>query len=365
MTNPALPAGGVGGASPPTLLLKGVGAGTTPAWQPGQRVEAVVVRQLAAAEYLLRVDGALYAADLPGQATPGARLPLLFLGAQGSPRFLLLPADAAPSDTIQLSTAARLLGNLLPGPKPAPLIDVTPLLAAPTGVSRPIAQALQQVLQASGLSYESHVVDWVQGQRPLSALLAEPQGRQSSAPIPPGGAVSAPVPQTATAPGASAAARQMPQGPAGAQPPPLGGPAEPGAQASSTALGTGAPETLPQPLIPVVQQQLAYLTQGVVLWQGVLWPGQQMEWKLQVEDDASASSGQAHERAWTSVLTLDMPRLGRVQARLRLSGQDVRVQISSPRSAPQLAAAQADLQRGIAAAGLALQSFAVDDGAGP
>ncbi len=355
MTAPTLPAAGVGGA---TLLLKGAAAPAVPTWQPGQRVEAVVVRQLAASEYLLRVDSALYAADLPAQTAPGTRLPLLFLGGQGSPRFLLLPAGAAPSETIQLSTAARLLGNLLPGAKPAPLADARPVLAAPTAASRPIAQALRQLLQASGLSYESHVADWAQGQRPLSALLTEPQGRLSPGPIPPGAATAAPLPHASPAPGTS---------PVGAGPAAPGIPSEtgPGGATSAAALPVAAAShTLPQPLIPVVQQQLAYLTQGVVMWQGALWPGQPMEWRLQVEDDAGsgAGDGPVGERAWTSTLTLDLPRLGRVQARLRLAGQAVQVHLSSPHSAAKLSAAQGELARGIAGAGLALEAFAVDEG---
>ena len=350
MTAPTLPAAGVGGA---TLLLKGAGAPTAPIWQPGQRVEAVVVRQLAASEYLLRVDGALYAADLPTQTAPGTRLPLLFLGGQGSPRFLLLPAGAATSETIQLSTAARLLGNLLPGAKPAPLADVRPILAAPTAASRPIAQALQQLLQDSGLSYESHVADWAQGQRPLFALLTEPQGRLSPGPIPPGVAASAPLPHASPAPAGS---------PAGTGPAPAGIPSEGSPGGAAVAASTSY--TLPQPLIPVVQQQLAYLTQGVVMWQGALWPGQPMEWRLQVEDDAGsgAGDGPVGERAWTSTLTLDLPRLGRVQARLRLVGQGVQVHLSSPHSAVRLSAAQGELARGIAGTGLALEAFAVDEG---
>ena len=355
MTAPTLPAAGVGGA---TLLLKGAGAPAVPIWQPGQRVEALVVRQLAASEYLLRVDGALYAADLPTQTAPGTRLSLLFLGGQGSPRFLLLPAGAATSETIRLSTAARLLGNLLPGAKPAPLADARPILAAPTAASRPIAQALQQLLQDSGLSYESHVADWARGQRPLSALLAEPQGRLSAGLIPLGAATTAPLPPASPPPGASSV---------GAGEAAAGIPFEAGPGLQTPAAlppATSASHTLLQPLIPVVQQQLAYLTQGVVMWQGVLWPGQPMEWRLQVEDDAGANAGDGAvgERAWTSTLMLDLPRLGQVQARLRLVGRGVQVHLSSPRSAARLGAAQVALAHGIADAGLALEAFAVDEG---
>lgn len=359
MTNPALPAGGVGGATP-TLLLKGVGAGAQPAWQPGQRVEAVVVRQLAATEYLLRVDGALYAADLPGQASPGARLPLLFLGAQGAPRFLLLPAGTASSASIQLSTTGRMLGNLLSGPTSTPLKDVRPLLAAPTTAARPIALALERTMQASGLSYESHVAAWVQGRRPLAALLTEPQGRLSSGQTPESTIL---APHVASQPGAMPAG--IDGGAARVDTSTATGPGQAAAQPHAAAAAPSANPTLPEPLVPVVQQQLAYLTQGVVQWQGVLWPGQNMEWKLQVEDEAAARPGESAERLWSSTLTLDLPSLGRVQAHLRLVGNGVQVHLSSPHSAARLAAAQADLQQGIASAGLRLEAFAVDAGMAP
>ena len=376
MTNPALPTGAVGGASQ-TLLLKGVGAGAQPAWQPGQRVEAVVVRQLAATEYLLRVDGALYAADLPGQPAQGTRMPLLFLGAQGAPRFLLLPTGAAASDHIQLSTAGRMLGSLLPGPQATPLMAARPMLAAPTVAAAPIAQALQQALQTSGLSYESHLAGWVQGNHPVSAVLAEPQGLLSSAPTRPGAAAASPLPASPPAPPAPPAPKpSMPamavgQAPSpGVQNPPETTLPESGATAQMSlgaapgSAGTPAGQVVPQPVVPVVQQQLAYLTQGVLVWQGPLWPGQEMQWRLQVEDEDGARQGAASARTWTSTLTLDLPRLGHVQARLRLVGESVHVQLSSPHSAARLATAKGELQRGIAAAGLALQAFSVDDGSG-
>ena len=370
MTNPALPTGAVGGASP-TLLLKGVGTGAQPAWQPGQRVEAVVVRQLAATEYLLRVDGALYAAELPGQPAQGTRMPLLFLGAQGAPRFLLLPTGAAASDHIQLSTAGRMLGSLLPGPQATPLMAARPMLAAPTVAAAPIAQALQQALQTSGLSYESHLADWVQGNHPVSAVLAEPQGLLSSAPTTPGALAASPLPASPSAPKPSMPVMAAGQAPLpGAQNPPEAALPESGATAQMSlgaalgSAGTPAGQVVPQPLVPVVQQQLAYLTQGVLLWQGPLWPGQDMQWRLQVEDEDGARQGTASARTWTSTLTLDLPRLGHVQARLRLVGESVHVQLSSPHSAARLATAKGELQRGIAAAGLALQAFSVDEGSG-
>ena len=344
MTAPALPAA-AGGA---TLLLKSAGAPAAPLWRPGQRAEAVVVRQLAATEYLLRVDGALYAADLPARTAPGTRLPLLFLGGQESPRFLLLPSGAAASATLQLSTAARLLGNLLPGATPVPLGVARPLLAAPGTAARPIALALQQMVHGSGLSYESHVQAWAQGRRPLAALLAEPQGRLSPAALASG----------AAAPSASSAA-------------PPGVPAAPGAAAGIPLAGVpaqAAQAAAPfQSLVPLVQQQLAYLTQGTVAWQGVLWPGQPMEWRLQVEDEAHSGTapGAAAERAWSSTLTLELPRLGPVQARLRLCGRAVQVHLISPHSAPRLSAAQAELARGIADAGLTLEAFAAEAGKTP
>lgn len=341
MTVPALPTAGVGGA---TLLLRGAGAPAAPVWQPGQRVEAVVVRQLAATEYLLRVDGALYSADLPAQTSSGTRLPLLFLGGQNAPRFLLLPSGAAASETIRLSAAAQLLGNLLPTSTPAPLGVARPLLAAPSAAARPLALALQQVVQGSGLSYESHVQDWAQGQRPLAALLAEPQGRLSPAALAP-----------AAVPSAAPPAPPGGYGPAPGIPP----------TAAWAEAAQAAPP--PQTLVPLVQQQLAYLTQGTVAWQGMLWPGQPVEWRLQVEDGAGsgAAPGAAAERAWTSMLTLDLPKLGQVQARLRLCGRGVQVHLISPRSAARLGAAQAGLTRGIADAGLTLETFAVEAGKTP
>ncbi|MBR8421228.1 flagellar hook-length control protein FliK, partial [Burkholderia dolosa] len=44
--------------------------------------------------------------------------------------------------------------------------------------------ALAQAVSASGLFYESHLAQWLAGQRPLAALMREPQARLAAAPAP-------------------------------------------------------------------------------------------------------------------------------------------------------------------------------------
>ena len=135
------------------------------------------------------------------------------------------------------------------------------MLPAPPDDSAGLAAALQRTLDRSGLFYESHLVQWFAGDRPLAALLREPQGRLSPLPhpSPPGATNSDPEPVRNPTPAASNAA--VPRAPAG----------EPAGNTQPF-----DPQTLTQ-----IRSQLDVIEQRQILWQGQAWPGQALEWRIE------------------------------------------------------------------------------------
>lgn len=388
---------------------------------PGSRVVAEVVRSQTDGQVLLRMGQTLLAATLPGDHPVGEKLPLVVLSEPGAPPLLLLASQEPPPAATQstLSAPAQLLGQLQQqGNEPAAVQQSAPVWPTPPGADRAgLAEALQQSVKSSGLFYESHLAAWVQGQYPMPELLAEPQGRMSprladpgpgsTAPdLPPGGPAGAGLAETADPRGGSGLARDMPASattaagqaataPAGASADPrraestdprIRGDASPSPQGAAPAATPAVPARLalqayagvqaqpsaaapqlPAQLQSLVQQQLATLAQGAVAWAGPIWPGQDMQWRIEPDDRGQAAPAEPENRSWTSVLRLDLPAMGQLAVTLRISAGNhlsVRVQHEVAAAGP-LRAAQGDLGRALRDAGLQLDEFALQAGTGP
>lgn len=409
----------LGGTSFPARLAPLAGSQSVPLALPaGARVVAEVVQAQTDGQVLLRLGQTLLAAQLPGEHQVGAQLPLIVLSEPGSqPALLLAPQSGAPATQSELSSTGQLLARLQQ--QPAQTVRATePLWPQPDGAaSAGLARALASSVRSSGLFYESHLAAWVQGDLPTHALLQEPQGRlsqlsQGALPSAAQGAPAAPEAATgaqgalahaggaaaAAAAGEPAVARAAAQAPAahapqlrsagggealapGATPalpqPPPAAPAHAAAglyasmqtQASATAAGVmgGAAQAMPAQLQALVQQQLATLAQGAVLWAGQAWPGQDLEWRIE-PDDSQPEHGQPESspRAWTSVLRLDLPHLGALVVTLHLSAassdpqQHLRVRVEHVGQAgTALHARGAEFRQALHDAGLALDELAL------
>ncbi|NUA28365.1 flagellar hook-length control protein FliK [Cupriavidus basilensis] len=98
------------------------------------------------------------------------------------------PEGAATTSAREsLSTAARVILDILDGTDAAPLRSAAPIVATPpgSGQAASLASALARQVGQSGLFYESHLGQWLNGTRPLDSLMREPQamlGRPPAAP---------------------------------------------------------------------------------------------------------------------------------------------------------------------------------------
>ncbi|HEU4844812.1 MAG TPA: flagellar hook-length control protein FliK, partial [Burkholderiaceae bacterium] len=236
-----------------------------------------------------------------------------------------LPALDAATPPPTLSAAARVLTAVLTAaPSTAPgapvvLTGKTALVAAGAPPEpEQLAQRLQATLSHSGLFYESHVADWVKGERSLSELMQEPQmQRQQQA-------------------SADSGARALASGPD-----------------LSAAL--------------MINQQLHAHEQARVQWQGEAWPGQPMQWEVRREQrdggGQHAPEGQdgQPEQVWRSGVRFRFPLLGQVAATVTLVGDQVQVQVQtdSDQSAVTLRAYAGQLEQAMAAAGAPLSSLTI------
>jgi hypothetical protein len=127
------------------------------------------------------------------------------------------------------------------------------------------AAQLQNAIIMSGLFYESHLANFAKGKWSLNALMREPQNR-------------------------------------------------PNFNASQ-----------------VVNKQLDTLENQTIRWSGNIWPGQQMDWQLTYEQEQSSPSSSANnvDQTIVSVIELDLPKLGKVQARLSMSANVLSVQLKA------------------------------------
>lgn len=334
--------------------------GDLPELRPGQTFTARIQEVLPENTYRALVAGKQITLQLPEGAEAGDSLELVVV--DRTPRVVTarladagtaLGAGAAYQYT-HLSRAGQMLSQLLLAegetPQPAPLNRGQPLLAQPPATAAELAPALQKAVAQSGLFYEAHQAQWAAGRLPTEQLLREPQGQRSL----PAAFAEHGLPPPAGEPAARAAA---------ATPPPtlmqtIFGGSEERAAAATPAPATAAAATnaVPEELRPLVQQQLDAAATQRLVWHGEVWPNQAMDWEVVRDDARGDQGGDAEEAAWRTTLRLEMPRLGRVEAALRLTAAGIHVSVAAPDEA-RLRAAAPRLAAALEAAGIPLLSF--------
>ncbi len=360
-----------------------------PKWTPGQQIPAQVLASLPSGRFQVQVESQILDMNLPRNTQPGEELQLTFITSSPRMTFALtpeleakLPPQVANSG-VTLSDTARFLGALLQKGSPDATASnpQTASFSASGTVYRPVenrvataelarasvivpgepppakefAQALRTAVSQSGLFYESHQAQWVTGERTLASVLQEPQARFPALnPVP--------LPTQANAALLSAAAAN-PNQPVGAVPQTPQQPQDAvgannlvaGGQAMQTRSGVSAGHggerdflvglqhgidahgglTVRDPVHPmaqpIVQQQLDTLETRQIVWQGQVWPGQQMDWRIDEDGSQSTHDGENAPR-WRTQLHLEMPTLGGVTAKLTMDGRGIRVDFSADRS---------------------------------
>ncbi|SOE63104.1 hook-length control protein FliK [Burkholderia sp. OK233] len=267
-----------------------------------------------------------------------------------------------------------------------------------------LAAALEQTVGDSGLFYESHLAQWLAGQRPPAALASEAQNKlvAAAAQLPldwasdadqtsssnatgrpgMGGAPNGPA---NGAPDGNAAARAMPsiqtaqaarfvagEVLASSLSDLNGQPTHSSVRGAAAQLADDGSSQNSQSMaaavhpatVPLVRQQLDLLATGQFRWTGEAWPGAKLDWTIEQEGDEWDRSGggtaSEDDQPWRTRLTLSLPTLGTVDADLTLTGVRLvaRVQ-ASPAGAARLAAQGENFRQRLAAAGIELNGLTI------
>ncbi|MDR3393009.1 MAG: flagellar hook-length control protein FliK [Sulfuriferula sp.] len=289
----------------------------------GQQLEADVQAKLNDGSFLVKIADATTRMNLPASTNVGDKVPLTLIGREPKPTFLLNAESTiatATSSTTSLSDTAKLINTLLhnlPDSNiPTPIIGKTPIIAHAEAPTPQLAHALQDTLAKTGVFYESHLNEWINGQRTLADIQQEPQARQTEQ-----------ISSIVTSPGV-----QLPSMPAAEQ-----------------------------PLTQLVNQQLQVLEQNRIVWQGEVWPGQIMRWEVNEDTPENTTTSTPEQTSWRSEVSFEMAQLGTVKATLRLTGGRLALQIHTDNSAiaMQLQAQSSSLNEALAAAGIPLDGLQV------
>ena len=357
-----------------------------PDLRTGQTFTARIQDVLPENTYKALVAGKLITLQLPEGAKAGDTLELVVI--DRTPKVIIAqlaeqaaaPAANEPYQYATLSRTAQMIGNLLlpegETHQPATLNRGEPLLPQPPTSAADLVPALQKAVTQSGLFYESHQAQWVGGKLPVAQLLQEPQG-QRSAPatlaqhgVMPGmpplelGRTAAAAPaqhgappelqaqnagRPATAPAASPTILQTLFG--------GGDRAEAAPPQQATTLVQGVPDELR----PIVQQQLDAVATQRLIWHGEAWPSQRMDWEIVREDERNTGNEVDAQASWRTTLRLDTPRLGHVDASLRLTAAGISMTLATPddTSAAAMRNAVPKLAASLDAAGITLLSLQV------
>lgn len=293
-------------------------AGKAPLWTPGQTVQT-------GATPLPLPSGPQNPAQNP--STPSAPAPGANAPSQGQ-------TANATQNTAVTQASANALQSLLGSSSSA---------APPAKI---LAQALRQALQTSGLFYESHLGDLVTGKATVAQLRNEPQAalNQNQAPNTP---ASTPSPSPGNASSAARSANGMPSG------------LETAPTGSTTVNTVPAPPlvNIPQDAALLVRQQLDVLANQMLVWQGEAWPGTPLEWEVRREQNGKENAEATS--TWATRLKLELPRLGLIEARINLAGNQIVLQMAAPRSATEIKASSEQLRERLSAAGLTLSNINV------
>lgn len=314
----------------------------------------------------------------------------------------------APRVIVAASAFATLSGSLFSSTAASAASTVNP--PAPVLPAAVLASMLAKTVGESGLFYESHIAQWLAGQRPLVSLGNEPQARvnnltarlpfgslqpQPEAPVevwidetllpatfsadtadPLNPVRLVPTPQTPQQAAALAASvRAVPanvfSSAAGGLGPESGsGSAAQPAHAHDSAVRASIAAGIHPSTIPLVRQQLDVLATDHFRWSGEAWPGAKFEWEIQPRNrgshepyavhDGSTASALGDERAWHTRVTLTLPTLGNVDADLVLTGQQLVVRLNASADGALLLAGDGQhFQQQLEAAGMKLAGLTI------
>jgi hypothetical protein len=351
----------------------------------GQRLMAEVQAMLPNGTYRALVNQRNITLALPFSAKAGDTLELEVTESEGKLALAVVSqrnggaGEGKESVSATLSRTGQLISQLFSGAKGAEkegqalaLNGNRPLAGTPPGNAQDLLPLLKEAITRSGMFYESHQAEWIEGRLAKRELMQEPQGKLSMSSPPDAetsaAAKGAPLPadtqtnrtgqspaQTAAAEANSTSAQKATGGAnpqvnqaglaaaeansasaqkaAGGANPQVNQAGLAATEANSASAQKAAGGANPQAagqivasqLQGIVHHQLEALANQTFVWQGQIWPGQDMRWEIE-EDGRNRQEEKDEEetaQSWRTRLDLSFPGLGGISARLQLLGNQV------------------------------------------
>ena len=325
----------------------------------GQKVMAEIQSLLPNGTYRAMINQRNITLALPFSAKSGDTLELQVTESNGKLALAIVTGQEgeggkplAESASATLSRTAQMISTLFSGAREAkgntqslPLNGNQPVTHALPQNAQDLVPLLKQAITQSGMFYESHQAEWLEGRFAKTQLLQEPQGKlsqPSAFSTAEGEQAATTTPKTPAADGGRVAitaqdAKTLTSNPAtatetrsAADLPSTQTAGTDASKASSTSQPTQQSSQMVAPQVQhMVQQQLEALATQNFSWQGQIWPGQEMRWEI---DENAGRPDQADEetaKKWTTRLRMTLPVLGEVDAQIRLQGNQVALTLSA------------------------------------
>lgn len=289
--------------------------------EPGQQVQGSVQSKISEGLYKVQVAGQMLQMRLPGNIQSGDVINLQVITVQPRITFSMAASTNPLATSEQIGATARMLANLAELPLERQIVQQPGNKAVWQAEqivpdTKFLAGTLRDALGKSGLFYESHQAQWVQGKRSINQLLEEPQNLLTAKNVL--------------------------------------------ARTEGIAQAGDAAQPIAKELLHLVQQQLHTLEHHHLIWMGQIWPDQMMQWEIQGESEQQRQ--QPDERLWSTEVALTLPHLGEVQAHLMFSANGLRLTLhaADPATLDMFNHALPQLKNSIADAGIDLIAAAVE-----
>lgn len=244
---------------------------------------------------------------------------------------------SAPAAAAQAAAPATTAQTAIPTAiNPTALAALVQTGGGTTALVNVFMQAISQNVQQSGMFYESHLAQLVKGQTTPAQLQQQPQAQAH---------LQAAQHNDSDKPAADKAAPQS-------------------LLAAQTA--TNLQQSGIEPSVQnIVRQQLEVLANQLFAWRGEAWPGVPMELEIQrhqEEEEEQAEANPEHNTPWQTLLRVELPNLGAVEARLHIDEKSLRLHLQAPEAADQLNANLPPLIQRLQAQGISIEQLQVATG---
>jgi hypothetical protein len=305
---------------------------------PGEQLKGEVLAAVGGGRFTVQVAGQMLEFLMPKGIRRGDLINLFFIVEEPRQTFLMIRFGRAGESKV--SDTGRWLSAFLgeasaQQPAQATLSIMRTLLAEPTFDAHLLGEKLQQGLRESGLFYESHLARWFGGDYQLKDILREPQGRLSPR-LAQGGEQNILSTDKLARAGVRSGSAEIIE-----------------ALFKQVGVSMAHEGIADQRSLPIVGEQLSALQNNQLLFRGDIFPGQRMEWSV-AEREAGRNNSGERERSWESGITVNLPHLGEVTAKLILDGTRIAVKfnVEKGEAVPLLEAGRTRLAEQFEGAGL-------------